>query len=237
MQAPCNIATFSTLFDFTLPRCSRTRSKCGCFVLRGFSMGSTSTCTLTSYTISQAYYTFSTIVISASINILGVIDESFSPMGGTSDGSTSFSKQDTSMPSFNYGCLWVALHLSTNCHQIRPNLCDSLPNSKKLVFSIVHQMFLHHHFKYLAPIPLAFVIRTCESNPPKLIRKLLLSFPQFLVPPLDMQWVSQNYRLTHIIKWTLIHHSIFTLWFSIRWISKNKTEFSVALVQRCYGKF
>jgi hypothetical protein len=134
-------------------------------------------------------------------------------------------------------CLWVALHLSTNLHQIRFDLCDSLLNFKQLVSSIVCQMFLDHRFKYLAPIPFAFVIRTCESNPPKLISKLLLSFPQFFVPPLDVQWVSQNYRLTHIIKWTLNHHSILTLWFSIRQILKNKTEFGGALVQKCYDKF
>jgi hypothetical protein len=233
MQAPCNIATLSTLFDFTLPRCLRTRSKCGRFVSRGSSLGSTSTCTLISYTISQASYTSSTIVTLAWINILGVIDESFGPMGSTFDGSTSFSKWHTSMPLFNYGfvfvsCLAFVYQLSSNSYQSLWLLSNS--NSKQLVFSIVQQMFLHHCFKYLAHIPLAFVIRTCESNPPKFVSKLLISFPQFFVPPLDMQWVSQNYRSTHIIKWTLIHHSIFTLWFSIRRILENKTKFGVALV-------
>jgi hypothetical protein len=108
MQAPCNIATFSTLFDFTLLRCSRTRSKCGCSISRGFSLGSISTHALTSYTISQAYYTSSAIVISASINILGVIDESFSPMGGTFDRSTLFTKRHTSMPLINHGLVFVS---------------------------------------------------------------------------------------------------------------------------------
>jgi hypothetical protein len=108
MQAPCNTATFSMLFDFTLLKWSRTRSKCGCFVSRGFSLGSISTHALTSYTISQAYYTSSAIVILASINILRVIDEFFCPMGGTSDGSTSFSKHHTSMSLINYGFVFVS---------------------------------------------------------------------------------------------------------------------------------
>lgn len=86
----------------------------------------------------------------------------------------------------------MMINAPTNRHQICPNFYDSLPNSKQLVSSIVHQMFFHHHFKYSSHISLAFVIRTCESNPPKLISKLLFSFPQIFVPPLDAQWVSQN---------------------------------------------
>jgi hypothetical protein len=43
MQTPCNTTTLSTLFGVTLPRCSRARSKCGCYVSRGSSLGSTST--------------------------------------------------------------------------------------------------------------------------------------------------------------------------------------------------
>jgi hypothetical protein len=72
MQAPCNTATLSTLFGFTLPRCLKARSKCGCYVSRGSSLASVSTHAPTSSTISQGHCTSLTIFIPTLICILGV---------------------------------------------------------------------------------------------------------------------------------------------------------------------
>ncbi len=108
MQAPCNTATLSTLFGFTLPRCSKARSKCGCYVSRGFSLASISTHASTSFTISQAHCTSLAIVIPTLIGILRVLDEYFSPMGGTFNGSTLFNKCHTSMPSSSCGPMFVS---------------------------------------------------------------------------------------------------------------------------------
>ncbi len=108
MQAPCNTATLSTSFGSTLPRCSRARSKCGCSISKGSSLGLTSTCVPTSSTISQACYSFSAIVILTLINILGIFCESSSPTGGTSNGSTSSNKHPKFMPLCNCGFMFVS---------------------------------------------------------------------------------------------------------------------------------
>ncbi len=180
MQAPCNTATLSTLFGFTLPRYLKARSKCGCYVSRGSSLASVSTHAPTSSTISQGHCTSLAIFIPTLIGILGVPDESFSPMGGTSNGNTLFSKCHTSMPLSSCGpmfvsCFAYAYQLSSNS-----SWSPSFPNSKQIVPSIVHQMFIHYCLKYSAPTPLTSMTRTCENSPPKWTGKLFLSFPHFL---------------------------------------------------------